>query len=175
MTKETMAKTCMIIWPSRGWIQGQNFGRIQIVVRRAAEVNESQTIVKELQQIETEMSSLLNLIDLDLSTFPAASNSDISSNSQSNAPRNAFQTSFGSRVQAVRQESCYNASAAARNLSPQISASSFDSARRVQKMPKSLLSKPSAGYCASTVFCRGWMSQQTNWASERTRARPGAS
>lgn len=92
----------------------------------AAEVNESQAIMKELQQIEGQMSNLLALIDMDLSKFPAATTSDNPSNPQANASREASQNFPGSRVQAVRQEPGYNASPVARNFTPQISASSVD-------------------------------------------------
>jgi bloom syndrome protein len=90
----------------------------------AAEVNESQAIIKELQQIEAQMSNLLALIDLDLSTFPAAASSDSPSNSQANPPREVFPSA--SRVQAVRQELGYNASPVARNTTPQTSACSVN-------------------------------------------------
>ncbi|CRG84557.1 bloom syndrome protein [Talaromyces islandicus] len=90
------------------------------------EVNESQAIMKELQQIEAEMSNLLTLVDMDLSKFPTVATSDTPRNHQVNTPRDAFQTSSGSRIQAVRQEMGYNASPATQNFSPQISASSVD-------------------------------------------------
>ncbi|KAH8704840.1 hypothetical protein BGW36DRAFT_2436 [Talaromyces proteolyticus] len=94
----------------------------------AAEVKESQAIMKELQQIESRMSNLLTVIDLDLSAFPVASDSSDSGTSISHEASHMLPRS---RVQAIRQDLHNESSTTPRSFSPQTSMSSVSTSFRL--------------------------------------------